>query len=56
MPFGRFGVLLVVSGVVWLVATFSLADQAIVYSIGRVADGWAGRILYLGPRRSPKGS
>ena len=43
VPFGRLGVLLVLSGVVWLVVTFSLADTALVYSIGRVADwvGWA---------------
>ena len=48
VPFGRFGVLLVASGVVWLVATFSLADGAVVYSIGRLADwvGWAA-VLYL---------
>lgn len=48
VPFGRLGVLLVLSGVVWLVVTFSLADEAVVYSIGRVADwvGWAA-IIYL---------
>ncbi len=48
VPFGRLGVLLVLSGVVWLVVTFSLADTAVVYSIGRVADwiGWAA-LVYL---------
>ena len=48
VPFGRLGILLVMSGVVWLVVTFSLADQALAYSIGRVADwiGWAA-IIYL---------
>ena len=47
-PFGRIGALLVASGVVWLIVTFSLSDQAIIYSIGRVAEwvGWA-VILYL---------
>jgi signal transduction histidine kinase len=48
VPFGRLGVLLVLTGVVWLVVTFSLADGAVVYSIGRVADwvGWTA-IIYL---------
>ncbi|MFZ0975702.1 MAG: histidine kinase [Solirubrobacteraceae bacterium] len=48
VPFGRLGILLVLSGGVWLVVTFSLADQALAYSIGRVADwiGWAA-IIYL---------
>jgi signal transduction histidine kinase len=47
-PFGRLGILLVLSGVVWLVVTFSLADQAVAYSVGRVTDwiGWAA-IIYL---------
>lgn len=48
VPFGRLGILLVLSGVLWLVATFSLADQAVAYSTGRVADwiGWVA-IIYL---------
>ena len=48
VPFERFGALLVASGAVWLVATFSLADRSLAYSIGRVAEwvGWAA-ILYL---------
>ena len=48
VPFGRLGVLLVLSGVVWLVVTFALADTALAYSIGRVADwvGWAA-LVYL---------
>ena len=29
VPFGRLGILLVLSGAVWLVVTFSLADQAL---------------------------
>jgi hypothetical protein len=41
VPFGRLGILLVLSGVVWLVVTFALADTALAYSIGRVA-GWVG--------------
>jgi signal transduction histidine kinase len=47
-PFQRLGALLVASSVVWLVVSFALADRALVYSIGRVADwvGWAG-IIYL---------
>jgi signal transduction histidine kinase len=48
VPFGRLGILLVLSGVVWLVVTFSLADRAVAYSIGRVA-GWVGwtALVYL---------
>ena len=48
VPFGRLGILLVLSGVVWFVVTFSLADRALAYSIGRVADwvGWAA-LVYL---------
>jgi signal transduction histidine kinase len=48
VPFGRLGILLVLSGVVWLVVTFALADTALVYSIGRVADwvGWT-TLVYL---------
>src|SRR5690349_18527461 len=47
-PFARLGALLTASGLVWLVATFSLANGTVAYSIGRVADwvGWAA-ILYL---------
>ena len=48
VPFGRLGTLLVASGVIWLLVTFSLTDRALAYSLGRVADwvGWAA-ILYL---------
>jgi signal transduction histidine kinase len=48
VPFGRLGILLVLSGVVWLVVTFSLADRAVAYSIGRVASwiGWTA-LVYL---------
>ena len=48
VPFGRVGAMLVFSGVIWLVVTFSLTDQALAYSIGRVSDwvGWAA-IVYL---------
>ena len=48
VPFGRLGSLLVLSGMVWLVVTFALADQAVVYSIGRVAAwiGWTA-LVYL---------
>jgi hypothetical protein len=48
VAFGRLGSLLVLSGVVWLVVTFALADTALAYSIGRVADwvGWAA-LVYL---------
>lgn len=48
VPFARLGALLIASGLVWLVATFSLANGTVAYSIGRVADwvGWAA-ILYL---------
>lgn len=43
VPFRRFGILLVLSGAVWLVVTWALADTALAYSIGRVAAwvGWA---------------
>ena len=42
-PFERFGTLLVAGGVIWLVATFSLANASLAYSSGRVAFwiGWA---------------
>jgi hypothetical protein len=48
VPFGRLGMLLVLSGMVWLVVTFALADQAVVYSIGRVAAwiGWTALVLH----------
>ncbi len=48
VPFGRLGILLVLSAMVWLVVTLSLADEAVAYSIGRVADwvGWA-VLVYL---------
>ena len=48
VPFARLGALLIASGLVWLVATFSLANGSVAYSVGRVADwvGWAA-ILYL---------
>jgi hypothetical protein len=46
VPFGRLGILLVLSGVVWLVATFSLADQAVAYSTGRVVD-WIGWVAII---------
>jgi signal transduction histidine kinase len=48
VPFGRLGIMLVLSGVVWLVVTFALANTALAYSIGRVADwiGWAA-LVYL---------
>jgi signal transduction histidine kinase len=39
-PFERFGRLLVATGAVVLVATFSLSDDAVLYSVGRVAN-WA---------------
>jgi hypothetical protein len=46
--FERFGELLIASAVLWLAVTFSLTNQPLVYSIGRVADwlGWAA-ILYV---------
>jgi signal transduction histidine kinase len=49
VPFGRLGLLLVLSGLVWLVVTFSLANTALVYSIGRVADwvGWAALVYMM---------
>ncbi|MFZ0381390.1 MAG: histidine kinase [Solirubrobacteraceae bacterium] len=49
VPFGRLGILLVLSGVVWLVVTFALADTALAYSIGRVADwvGWAALVYVV---------
>ena len=49
VPFGRLGILLVLSGVVWLVVTFALADTALAYSIGRVADwvGWAALVYVI---------
>ena len=48
VPFGRLGILLASCGVVWLLVTFSLTDQALAYSVGRVGDwvGWAA-IVYL---------
>ncbi len=48
VPFGRFGAVLVASGVLWLVVTFSLGDEAVDYSVGRVAQ-WAGvvALVYL---------
>jgi hypothetical protein len=48
VPFGRLGTLLIFGGAVWLLATFALADRALVYSIGRVAAwvGWTA-IVYL---------
>jgi hypothetical protein len=48
VPFGRLGILLVLSAMVWLVVTLSLADEAVAYSIGRVA-GWVGwaMLVYL---------
>jgi signal transduction histidine kinase len=48
-PFARLGILLIVSGVVWLVVTFSLADTPVAYSIGRVADwvGWAAFVYVM---------
>ena len=48
VPFVRLGALLIATGLVWLVATFSLANGTVDYSVGRVADwvGWAA-ILYL---------
>ncbi len=49
VPFARLGMLLVVSGVIWLVVTFSLNDRALAYSIGRVADwvGWASLLCLM---------
>ncbi len=49
VPFGRLGILLVLSGLVWLVVTFSLADRAVAYSTGRVADwvGWAALVYMM---------
>ncbi len=49
VPFGRLGSLLVLSGVVWLVVTFALADTPLAYSIGRVADwvGWAALVYVI---------
>jgi signal transduction histidine kinase len=49
VPFGRLGILLVLSGMFWLVVTFALADQAVVYSIGRVAAwiGWTALVYMM---------
>ena len=49
VPFARLGLLLVLSGLVWLVVTFALADTALAYSIGRVADwiGWAALVYVV---------
>ena len=38
-PFERFGVLLIASGVAWFLTTLAGSDDAVLYSIGRVA-GW----------------
>lgn len=48
LPFGRIGALLASGGLVWLVATSSLANQSVAYSVGRVAEwiGWV-VIVYL---------
>ena len=48
VPFWRLGTLLVASGGVWLVVTFSLAGTVLAYSVGRVAS-WVGvaALLYL---------
>jgi signal transduction histidine kinase len=49
VPFARLGILLVLSGLVWLVVTFALADTALAYSIGRVTDwiGWAALVYVV---------
>jgi signal transduction histidine kinase len=48
VPFGRFGTVLVLTAVLWLVVTFSLGDRSVAYSVGRVAE-WIGvvAVVYL---------
>jgi signal transduction histidine kinase len=48
VPFGRFGTVLVLTAVLWLVVTFSLGDRSVAYSVGRVAE-WVGvvAVVYL---------